>query len=330
VRARGESAARVLLTDHPWPDLELEAQILGAAGLELVAGPSVAQDEVRIESRVRDVDPAAILTCWAPVSAAAVAAPTSLRIIARLGIGLDNIAVEQATRRGAWVSNVPDYCSSEVADHSIALMLAHFRGVVALDRAVRSKGWHNPVLSGRRISSLCVALLGFGRIGRVTAARLRAFGCRVLAHSRSLKDAGDLAEVADLRTIQAHADVIMLQMPLTPQNTNMINEEFLGRCERRPLLINVGRGGLVDNDALIRALDKHQISAAALDVIAGEPNPPAALLERTDVILTPHIAYRSEESLHELRRRACEDVVRAMGGMAPLNACNMPHAVRAG
>lgn len=315
---------RVLLTDFPWGEVTVERKILDEAGLELTVGSATAGSEGEIEALVRTADPAAILTCWAPVSARAIAAPTMLRIVARLGIGLDNIAVDHATARGAWVTNVPDYCVEEVATHAVALVLGHFRGVVQLDRAVRRVGWHNPSTSLRRISNLCIGLVGFGRIGQATAIKLRAFGCRVIAGSRSNRALAGVAEAVDLPTLMAQADAIILQLPLTPETANLVNEDFLRGCRRKPLIVNVGRGGLIDNEALIRALDAGWIAGAALDVIAGEPNPPAALLDREDVIVTPHVAYLSKESLVELRRRACEDVVRAMAGQRPLAARNEP------
>lgn len=319
---------RVLLTDHPWPDTTLERDLLARAGLQLVCGPATAAEPQEITRLAAETDPVAILTCWAPVPAAAIVAPSDLRIVARLGVGLDNIDVAAATARGAWVSNVPDYCVEEVADHAVALMLGQFRGVVRLDREVRRDGWRNPIIRLRRISSLCVGLIGFGRIGQATAVRLRSFGCRLLAHSRSNRDAGGLAVPVPLSVIQAEADVIVLQAPLTAETAGMVDRAFLRGCARRPLLINVGRGGLVDNEALLEALDEGWIGGAALDVIAGEPNPPAAVLAREDIIVTPHVAYLSEESLLELRRRACEDVIRAVAGEAPANPCNVPSVNR--
>lgn len=311
---------RVVVTDFPWNDLALERDALGKNGFELVAGKSAAGDEAAIEALVRDANPAAILTCWAPVNAAAITAAPELKIIARLGVGLDNIATAEAARRDVWVTNVPDYCTEEVADHAMALLLAHFRAVARLDRDVKTRGWRNPSVSLRRVSQLCVALIGYGRIGRATARRLSGFGCRVLACSRSGQaEAG--VEAVTLARVQAEADAIILQLPLTSESARMIDADFLRGCRRAPLLVNVGRGGLVDNDALTAALDSGWISGAALDVIEGEPDPPLSLLRRDDVVVTPHVAYLSKESLSELRQRACEDVVRALRGQRPHNVC---------
>lgn len=311
---------RILITDFPWNDLSVERDVLTGAGFELTAGPAKAGASGEIDQLVHENKPAAILTCWAPVSADAISAAPDLKIVARLGVGLDNIAIDEAARRGVWVTNVPDYCTEEVADHSVALILAHYRGVAKLNGDVKANGWHNPSVNLRRVSQLCVALIGFGRIGQATAQRFGGFGCRVLACSRSGR-AGGGATAATLEQAQAEADVIILQLPLTNDNAGMIDEAFLRNCQRKPLLVNVGRGGLVDNEALVKALDSGWISAAALDVIEGEPNPPESVLRRPDVIVTPHVAYLSTESLNELRRRACEDVVRALKGERPRNVC---------
>jgi D-3-phosphoglycerate dehydrogenase len=163
---RNARARRVLLTDHPWPDLELERSVFGNAGLDLVVGPVEASSASQVEALVRECHPAAIMTCWATVSETAVAAATDLKIVARLGVGLDNIAVGAATARGAWVTNVPDYCVEEVSMHAVALLLAHFRGIVALDREAKQLGWRPDSASLRRVSQLTVGVLGFGRIGR--------------------------------------------------------------------------------------------------------------------------------------------------------------------
>src|SRR3954471_22187327 len=133
--------AVVVQTDHAWPDVDIEREVLSRAGHTLVAPYATASD-TDVETLVHAHQPSAIMTCWAPVSAQAVAASRELRVVARMGVGLDNIAVEQATARGAWVTNVPDYCVEEVSDHAVALTLAWFRGVTPLDREVRSGTWN--------------------------------------------------------------------------------------------------------------------------------------------------------------------------------------------
>jgi phosphoglycerate dehydrogenase-like enzyme len=315
--------ATVLLTDHPWEDLSLEESIFEEAGLAFVAGPSVALAQAEIDQLVSDCSPIAILTCWAVVSGRAIATP-GLRIVARLGVGLDNIDVEAATAAGVSVTNVPDYCVGEVSDHAIALLLAHFRGIARLDRAVKRTGWPPNGEHLERISDLTIAIIGYGRIGRETGRKLQAFGCRILAASRPNAPADGIAQFVDIASIQAEADVIILHAPLVEETRNIVNRTFLEGCKRAPLLINLSRGGLVDNDALLGALDTGQLRGAALDVVEGEPSPPPALLAREDVIATPHIAFASRASMLELRRRGCEEVVRALRGQPLAHLCNNP------
>lgn len=316
----------VLLTDHPWPELDIERDVIEGAGFRFVAGPESAPPPEEVEAMVARENPAAIITCWAEVSAKAVAMPADLKIVARMGVGLDNIAVPAATERGIWVTNVPDYCVSEVADHALAMLLGHYRGVVRLDAQTKAKGWITDAQGLERISDLTVAIIGYGRIGRDTGRKLKAFGCRVLANSVDFIQSDDIAEAADIAMVQALADVIILHAPLLDSTRKLVNAEFLAGLRRRPLLINVSRGGLIDNVALLNALEAGLLRGAALDVMEGEPAPPPEIFRRGDVIVTPHVAFASTASMRELRRRACEDAVRALRGEKLRNPCNKPAA----
>ena len=277
-------------------------------------------------------DPHAILTCWAQVSEAAIGLPTELRIVARMGVGLDNIAVAAATRRGAWVTNVPDYCVEEVSDHAIALLLNAWRGIASFDREVKAGRWNPESAKLRRLAGSTIGIVGYGRIGSTTARKLASgFRCRVLVTSPTLVDAGGAGpdpgagiRAVDLETIQREADAIILHAPSVAATRHLVNDDFLRRCARRPLLINVSRGALVDNDALLRALAADRISGAALDVVEGEPSPPLELVRHQAVTVTPHVAFSSDASLAELRRRVAEEVVRVVRGQPPLHPCNAP------
>jgi D-3-phosphoglycerate dehydrogenase / 2-oxoglutarate reductase len=316
--------AVVLQTDYAWPDDRIERQVIETAGHQFITGPAVPGSPEAIEALVTATDPQAIMTCWAEVSAAAIAAPSALRIVQRLGVGLDNIAVAAATQRGAWVANVPDYCVGEVSSHAVALLLAWARGLTAFDRAVKTGAWEPAAAKLRRVSDLVVGIIGHGRIGRATAAALTGLGCAVLTYRRSAtSDAG----AVDLDTLLARSDVVILHAPLTPETHRLMSSERIARMKRGAFLINVSRGPLVDNDALLEALASGRLSGAGLDVIEGEPSPPAALVQRPDVIVTPHIAFSSEASLAELRRRAAEEVVRVLAGERPHQPCNDPKAV---
>lgn len=327
----------VVLTDHPWLDVDVERELIEAAGYQFIAGLSTAGSAQEIEALIAQHDPVAIMTCWAQVSPKAIAAPTSLRIVARMGVGLDNIDIPAATARGAWVTNVPDYCVEEVSDHAIALLLSAWRGIAALSRQTQQGIWQPSAASPlRRVRDRCVGIIGYGHIGACTARKLsQGFGCRVLVHSRSLMAKhNELTQIADnvfvasIALLQREADAIVLHLPLSPDSAHLINLEFLRACAaRQPVLVNVSRGGLVDNAALIHALDAKWLSAAALDVIEGEPTPPSALLQRPDVIATPHIAFSSDAALLELRQRVCADVLRVLRGERPVHPCNQVNQI---
>ena len=293
----------VLLTDRAWPDDMVEREVLAAAGLRLVTGPAAPADAATIDALVAEHQPAAILTCWAEVSATAIESSAALQVIARMGVGLDNIDVAEATSRGVLVTNVPDYCVEEVSDHAVGLVLAWTRGLVAADREVRAGRWNPAGARLRRLSTLTCGVIGYGRIGRRTAEKLRAFGARVVTSRPSPLD-----------ELLATSDVVILHAPLTEATRHLIGARELALMPPGSLLVNVSRGGLVDTDALAASLHAGHLGGAGLDVIESEPAVPARLLAHPAVVITPHIAFSSDASLVELRRSAAEEVVRVLRG----------------
>lgn len=322
----------VLLTDRAWPDDSVERQVIEAAGFRLVCGPADPAPAEMIEALVEQHRPGAVLTCWAPVSARAItegAAHGPLRHVARMGVGLDNIAVEAATDAGVLVTNVPDYCVEEVSDHAVGMVLAWTRGIAAADREVRAGRWNPAGAKLRRLSTLTVGVVGFGRIGRMTAAKLSALGAHVLA-SDPYAPSSEVISVVELEELLAASDVVILHVPLTPTTHHLIGADALARMRTGALLVNVSRGGLVDTDALVASLDSGHVGAAALDVLESEPEVPDSLLAHASVVITPHIAFSSDASLVELRRSAAEEVVRVLRGERSRYACNTPNAVTNG
>jgi D-3-phosphoglycerate dehydrogenase / 2-oxoglutarate reductase len=314
--------ATVLLTDRAWPDDAVERAVLDEAGLALVSGPAEAAPAPVIESLVDEHQPVAILTCWAPVSAAAIAASSSLRLVARMGVGLDNIDVGAATTRGILVTNVPDYCVEEVSDHAIAFVLAWARGIAQADRQVRAGRWDPASARLRRLSALTCGVVGFGRIGRSTARKVQVLGARVLAHDpRPPVDTGGVP-IVPLEELLARSDVVIVHAPLTDATHHLLGARELSLMPADSLLVNVSRGGLVDTAALVRALASGHLSGAGLDVLEEEPAVPPELLEHPGVVITPHIAFSSDASVLDLRRSAAEEVVRVLAGQAPRHACN--------
>ncbi|MER7453453.1 C-terminal binding protein [Nocardia beijingensis] len=317
-------ADAVLITDRAWPDDVIERSVLEAAGLRIVAGPATPTTAAAIEALVAEHRPAAILTCWAEVSAAAITMSPSLRVVARMGVGLDNIDVAAATAAGVLVTNVPDYCVEEVSDHAVAMILAWTRGLVAGDREVRAGQWSPAGHRLRRLSTLTCGVIGFGRIGRITTAKLAALGARVIVSDPTASAATAGVPVCSLDELLSSCDVVVLHAPLTDKTRNLIGARELALLPEGALLVNVSRGGLVDTSALTEALHYGNLGGACLDVVAEEPAVPSALLEHPAVIITPHVAFSSDASLQDLRRSAAEEVVRVLAGQPARHPCNSP------
>ncbi|MDQ7800922.1 MAG: C-terminal binding protein [Armatimonadota bacterium] len=316
--AVGSGRFKVVVTDSVFPHLEVERRILGEIGADLVALQAHRDDELL--EPVADAD--ALLVCFAPVTARVVEAARRCRIIARYGIGVDNVDVRTATARGIVVTNVPDYCVDEVSDHALALVLACARKVVWLDRNVRAGRWDaRDAVPVHRLSGQVLGLVGFGKIPRLVARKAQAFGMRVLSFDpyvdpAVMRELG--VEPAGLRDLLQRSDYVSVHAPLTPQTEGLIDEAALRWMKPTAYLVNTARGRIVDEGALVRALERGWIAGAALDVLPTEPPPPEDPLLRLDrVILTPHVAFYSEESLQELQRKAAEEVVRVLTGQAP-------------
>jgi D-3-phosphoglycerate dehydrogenase / 2-oxoglutarate reductase len=319
-----ESSATVLLTDRAWPNDTIERSLIESAGLRLVCGPADAAPAAAIEALVAQHQPAAVLTCWAPVSATAIAASPRLRVVARMGVGLDNIAVDAATRHGVLVTNVPDYCVNEVSDHAVALVLAWTRGIAYADREVRAERWDPAGARLRRLSTLTCGVIGFGRIGRVTAGKLLALGARVVASDPNPPADTGGAPLLELDDLLARSDVVVLHAPLTQATYHLIGARELALLPEGAFLVNVSRGGLVDTTAVVDALRSGRLGGAGLDVLESEPVVPPELLEHPGVVITPHIAFSSDASVADLRRSAAEEVVRVLSGEPPRHPCNQP------
>jgi D-3-phosphoglycerate dehydrogenase len=302
----------VLITDHTWPDVELERSILEDAGLHVTDAPAPDEDSLRGLA----VDAIAIMTCFAQVTPSVIDSARQLKMIARYGVGVDNIAVDVATARGIPVTYVPDYCVAEVAEHALALLLSLARGVVRYSRSVSAGGWNLGVAAPlHRIEGGTLGIVGCGRIGRRLAEMARGLGLRVLGYDPDPAAAASGIERVGLDDLLASSDYISLHVPLLPTTRELVGEKFLRGMRPTAYLINTARGGLVDVSALARALNQGWIAGAALDVLPQEPPPEDHPLRGLDnVILTPHVSFYSEESLQALRRRTAQSVVDVLAG----------------
>lgn len=227
------------------------------------------------------------------------AAP-NLRVIGRAGVGVDNIDLEAATSRGIPVINAPAGNTVSAAEHTMALILSVARRIAAADRSIRAGEWDRSRYAGRELRGKVLGLVGAGRIGGEVVKRARAFGMRVIAHDPYLtpERAAKLGVVrVDLGELIARADVITLHLPLTPATEGLIGREELAAMKPTALLINVARGGIVDEDALVDALEAGELAGAALDVFVEEPLPEGSrLLQAPGVVLTPHLGAATVEA----------------------------------
>jgi len=309
---------RILITDHVFPDLAIEHEVLAPLDAEIVLAPTADEDTLTELAASAQ----GILVCFAPVTERVVdaAAAAGCGVIARYGIGYDNVDVAAATRHGMVVTNVPDYCLDEVADHTMTLLLAAARGLVPAVREVASDGWAIDHAGVHRIAGRTLALVGLGGIGRRVAARALAFGLNVTAFDPFVDDPGveGVALAATMADALAAADFVSLHAPATVENHHLIDGDAIAQMGRRPVLINTARGSLVDLDAALAALDDGRLSGLALDVTEPEPLPPGHPLRRHPrAIITSHMAFHSVEATEELQRRAATEVLRALTGLEP-------------
>jgi D-3-phosphoglycerate dehydrogenase / 2-oxoglutarate reductase len=312
----------VLVTDFAWPSLETERAILAGIGAELVTAETGDEDE--LSELARDAD--AILTNWKPVTARVLESAPRCLTVARYGVGLDNIDVETATTLGIVVSNVRDYCIDEVSDHALALVLALSRRLVDFATQTRSGGWDNQAFGTmHRLRGQTLGLVGFGRIARRVAQKAEAFGMSVSAYAPRLREGGhDGVHAANsLDELLSDSDIISLHAPLNRSTHHMIGARQLERMRPGAMLVNTARGALIDEDALCQALENGTLGAAGLDVMDEEPPPRTHRLRSAPrVLLTPHAAFYSAESVHELQEKAASNVANVLSGILPATTVN--------
>ena len=316
---------KVAITDYSFPNLDVEEGILCPQGHQIAAWKEKHSAQP-LPELLADAD--AVITQFAPLTADVIQSMQRSRVIVRYGIGVDNVDLLAAKARGIPVCNVPDYCIDEVADQTLAFMLATTRQVLSNCHAVREGRWGlaTPLEQMRTLRDLTVGLVGFGRIGREVAARLQPFHCRVLVHDPAVTDAAvEKSGCHSVRMDQlfAESDLISLHCPSMPQTRGMINRDSLSAMKQGAILINVARGDLIDSDALCEALLKKHLSAAALDVFTPEPIPSDhPMLQMENVIFASHIASCSVRAVRTLRETAATIAAMALRGEPLPNIVN--------
>ncbi|MER6936208.1 C-terminal binding protein [Nocardioides sp. NPDC127514] len=313
----------VLVTDFAWPNLEPEARILSEAGAELLVAETGDEEELVALAPRAD----AILTCWKRVGERVLRAADRCLTVARYGVGLDNIDLQVATSLGMVVSNVPHFCLTEVADHTMALVLADARHISGFATQTSAGVWDNRACGPmHRLGGRVFGLVGYGNIAQQVAVRAKAFGFDVVAFSPSRVGSSSTDGVRfakDLQSLLTQSDVVSLHTPLTPDTRHLIGAAELAAMKPGALLVNTSRGLLVDQVALVDSLSSGGIRAAALDVLEEEPPRPGdPLLSAPNVITTPHAAFDSVEAIAELQETAARNVAAVLAGRLPDHVVN--------
>ena len=316
---------KVVVSDYVFPDLEIEREMLTAAGVDFV--PGQCRSAQQIIALAEDAD-AMFNTYFEPLDESIFAACPKLKVVVRYGVGVNTIHVEDATRCGVMVANVPNYCQDEVSDHAVALWLALARKIVQADRTIRTGDWGmQPLEPITNLRGQTAGIIGLGRLGSKAARKLNAFGVELLFTDPYVETGIDLEGIdcrkVELEQLCRQSDAIFVHAPANEETHHLLNAERFAQMERRPFIINTARAPLIDTAALVTELEQDQVRGAGLDLVdnerldAGHP-----LLHFDNVIITPHIAWYSEQSKIALRRLATQEILRVLQGGKPNSLLN--------
>jgi D-3-phosphoglycerate dehydrogenase len=310
---------KISYLNAPYTDLSVENQPLRGTGIEIL--PYSVRDESEVIRAAKEAD--AILTVTAPISARVVAELEHCKVVVRLGVGYDIVDIDSCQKRGIIVCNVPDYGTEEVANHAIALCFAVHRRILEYHQNIKKGDWSYilpwPI---HRLSTLRAGVLGLGRIGTTFAQGIKPFVREIVAFDPFLGPeqfkAKGIAEATTAEIFET-CEIISLHLPLSKENHHFIADAAIGQMKRKPVLINVSRGGLIDSAALARGLRSGQLAGAGIDVFENEPELPPEYLTLENIVLSPHVAWYSEEANLQLRTNAVEEIVRVLTGKEPKN-----------
>jgi D-3-phosphoglycerate dehydrogenase len=315
----------IAITDSPFPSLDPAKQALARLDPEYRMAKSPSAEDVLAVARDAD----AVLVTYAKLPGELLRELKHCKAIGRFGLGVDNIDLLAAKQLGIAVNYVPDYCLREVSDHAMALLLALARKIPLSNKLVQSGRWELPPLVPlHRLDGQTLGLVGFGNIPRALAPKAKAFGLRVVVHDPFVPEdvlAASAVEDASLDALLGMSDFVSIHAPLLPATRGLINAAAFAKMKQGAFLINTARGPLVDETALVAALDSGHLGGAALDVVTAEPlAKDSKLLGRDNVILTPHTAFYSVEALEELQTKCASDVARVLSGEKPVYPVKMP------
>lgn len=325
VSERSTSGGIVVVAGASFPSLDTERSFLEPLGCTIVDKRFAGDDEALEACRTA----VAVMTDYFVCDAARIATFGECRVICQYGAGLNQVDVAAATAAGIYVTHTPDYCSEELGDHAMALILASMRRIVRFDRNIRAGRWdYNDGMPMRRLAACTLGLVGFGRAARAVAVRAQGFGMTVIAHDPLVADdafaAAGVRRAGELAEVLTGAEVVSVHVPLVQSTQHLIGAEQLALLRDGAFIVNTSRGGVIDQRALAAELATGRLGGAGLDVLEHEP--PAAdepLLSLEDAVLTPHTAFLSVESLDLLQNRAGAEVARVLTGGVPVYGVNV-------
>ena len=305
---------KVVISDYVWPNIDIEKKFFDSKNIELV----VSKNKSDLKKQIVDAD--GLLFCFESIDEDILRSSKNLKVAQRYGIGVDNINIEVATELGIVVSNIPDYCIDEVSDHAMSMILSLNR-LLSRDSDLVKKGLWNEIKKDKRVyrlSEATLGLLGFGRIGRRISKKAKNFGLKVIAYDPYLNEKEiDDVEIHSLNKVLKDSNIISLHLPLTEQTNHIIDTEQFDLMNKDTILINVSRGGLINEEALIENLNNGKIRGAGLDVIESSTDKTNGLFSFDNVIITPHTAFFSQESSEELQLRSSMQLYDVLTGSKP-------------
>ncbi|WP_174729116.1 C-terminal binding protein [Mesobacillus harenae] len=317
------SRFKVLVTDFEYDTFAPEQEVLDKLGIELTFAQCRTEDEV-IEA-AKDAD--ALINQYAPISRKVIESLEKCKVISRYGIGFNTIDVDAATEKGIIVGNVTDYCLDEVSDHAMALLLSSARKVTMLNNTVKGGTWDYKVsIPIFRLRGRTLGLVGFGNIPQTVAKKAQAFGLNVIAYDPFVPETAANQMNVKLVTLDElceRSDFISVHAPLNQHTQGMISYDQFNKMKKEAFIINTARGPVIDEAALIAALQEEKIAGAGLDVLEIEPiKPDNPLLKMDHVILNPHAAFYSVEAEAELKRKVAQNVADVLSGYYPTYLVN--------
>ena len=306
---------RIVISDYAWPNVNIEKEYFKSKSVDI----DVANGKDDLINKIKDAD--GLLFCFEDINEDVLRSGKNLKAAQRYGIGVDNIDIKVATELGIVVSNIPDYCIDEVSDHALSMILAINRMIVPDSKMVKLGKWSDVKKGNRvyRLKDATLGVIGFGRIGRRLAYKAKALGLNVIAYDPYINEkVYDGVNILPFDEVISSSDVLSLHVPLTEETNHLISNKELEKMKKDVILINVSRGGLIDEAALSEYLNNGKVRGVGLDVMEDHnPSSSNPLFKHENVIVTPHTAFFSQESSEELQIRSCKQLYDVLSGKIP-------------